>query len=286
MRTMMASAFGRWICSRASEWATTAMSAATPHSIALSAWVAACAVPATAPEARSAATTGFKVRLSKKEKSARLPGRFGSSSYCALPLPLVDGLVAVSLEGAVRGEASPGPAVVPVLPGAAGAPAAPAGALVAPPLAAPERYASHSEREIMPSPFLSMAEKSPVPRAPRLALRSPAGAFGSPAERGLAAPPVGPVPVLLAPEGGAPASPPPEELWARIRLSPAADTCAAKGRANAPATATTSNFLKFIQSPGWKWNESRLAWPVCVSPQSTCRRACSGRIYVTSRRGY
>src|SRR3954467_3506692 len=265
MRTMMASAFGRWICSRASEWATTAMSAATPHSIALSACVAAWAVPPRAPEARSAATTGFKVRPSKKEKSARLPGRFGSSSYCALPLPLVDGLVAVSLEGAVRGEASPGPAVVPVLPGAVGAAAAPAGALVAPPLAAPERYASHSEREIMPSPFLSMAEKSPMPRAPRLALRSPAGAFGSPAERGLATPPVGPGPTLLAREGGAPASPeplapedappapedaPPAAPWARMRLSPAADTCAAKGRANAPATATTSNFLKFIQSPG------------------------------------
>src|SRR3954468_16451471 len=258
MRTMMASALGRWICSRASECATTAISAATPHSIGLSARGAACAAAtARAPEARSAATTSFK--LISPKKSARFPGRRVDRNYCpapALPLPLVDGLVAVSLEGAVRGEASPGPAVVPVLPGAAGAAAAPAGALVAPPLAAPERYASHSEREIMPSPFLSMAEKSPMPRAPRLALRSPAGAFGSPAERGLAAPPVGPVPVLLAPEGGAPASPPLEELWARIRLSPAADTCAAKGRANAPATATTSNFLKFIQSPGWKWNES------------------------------
>src|SRR3954464_7094491 len=216
MRTMMASAFGRWICSRASEWATTAMSAATPHSIALSACVAAWAVPPRAPEARSAATTGFKVRPSKKEKSARLPGRFGSSSYCALPLPLVDGLVAVSLEGAVRGEASPGPAVVPVLPGAAGAAAAPAGALVAPPLAAPERwYASHSAREIMPSPFLSMAEKSAAPwllllldEAPAELLRGLAGALGSPALRGLAAPPVGPVPVLLAPEGGAPEVPP------------------------------------------------------------------------------
>src|SRR4051812_9540062 len=258
MRTMMASAFGRWICSRASEWATTAMSAATPHSIALSACVAAWAVPASAPEARSAATTGFKVRLSKKRKSARLPGRFGSCSYCALPVPLVDGVVAVSLEGAARGAASPGPAVVPVLPRAAGAVAAPAGAPVAPPLAASERwYASHSAREMLPSPFLSMAEKSGAPRPMLLLLdeasaelpRELAGDLGSPAVRGVATPPVGPVPVLLAPEGGAPASPPPE-LWARIRLSPAADTCAAKGRANAPATATTSNFLKFIQSPG------------------------------------
>src|SRR3954469_12640205 len=264
---MMASALGRWICSRASECATTAISAATPHSIGLSARGAACAAAtARAPEARSAATTSFK--LISPKKSARFPGRRVDRNYCpapALPLPLVDGLVAVSLEGGVRGEASRGPAVVPVLPGAVGAAAAPAGALVAPPLAAPERYASHSEREIMPSPFLSMAEKSPMPRAPRLALRSPAGAFGSPAERGLATPPVGPVPTLLAPEGGAPASPeplapedappapedaPPAAPWARMRLSPAADTCAAKGRANAPATATTSNFLKFIQSPG------------------------------------
>src|SRR3954464_2596830 len=109
---------------------------------------------------------------------------------------------------------------------------------------------------MLPSPFLSMAEKSAEPpmlllldEAPAELPRELAGALGSPAERGVATPPVGPVPVLLAPEGGAPASPPPE-LWARIRLSPAADTCAAKGRANAPATATTSNFLKFIQSPG------------------------------------
>src|SRR5262245_52237115 len=189
----------------------------------------------------------FQVDLSKK-RSARGPGRFASSSYCALPVPLVSGLLAVELEGAVRGEASPGPAVVPVLPCAP----------VAPPLAAAERvYASHSEREIMPSWFLSMAEKSGLPWlmlglevAPAELLRELVGAFGSPAVRGLATPPVGPVPVLLAPEGGAPASPPEEELCARMRLSPAADTCAAKGSAKAPATATTNSFLKFMQSPG------------------------------------
>src|SRR6185312_8986421 len=107
MRTMMASAWGRWICSRASEWATTAMSAATPHSCALSARVAACAFP------------GRRVHL----------------SYCALPVPLLEPLVAVSLEGAVRGEASPGPAVVPVLPEPLGVTALPE--LVAPPEAAP-----------------------------------------------------------------------------------------------------------------------------------------------------
>src|SRR3954465_15383502 len=144
---------------------------------------------------------------------------------------LVDGVVAVLLEGAARGAASPGPAVVPGLPPAAGAAAAPpgpgvvlswrgagggaaapAGAVVAPPLAAPERwYASHSAREMLPSPFLSMAEKSGAPRpmllllddAPAELPRELAGDLGSPAVRGVATPPVGPVPVLLAPEGGA-----------------------------------------------------------------------------------
>ncbi|HEY1288241.1 MAG TPA: hypothetical protein VGF58_07940 [Burkholderiales bacterium] len=165
-----------------------------------------------------------------------------------MPLPLVEGLVAVSLEGAVRGEASPGPAVVPVLPCAP----------VAPPLAAPERMcASHSEREIMPSWLVSMAEKSDAPRLalrelvlPLELLRPAVGALGSPAELGLAVPPVGAVPTALAPEGGAPALLELPLLWARMRLSPAADTCAAKGREKAPATATTNNFLKFIQSPG------------------------------------
>jgi hypothetical protein len=55
-----------------------------------------------------------------------------------LPVPLVSGWVAVALPGAVRGEVSPGPAVVPVLP----APLedeAPREELDAPPLAAPER---------------------------------------------------------------------------------------------------------------------------------------------------
>jgi hypothetical protein len=111
----------------------------------------------------------------------------------------------------------------------------------------------------MPSPFLSMAEKSALPRLARLdvvlpadGLRSAVGALGSPVDRVLALPPVaGDVPMLLEPDGGAPASPPDEELWARMRLSPAADTCAAKGRAKAAATATGSNFLRFIfQSPG------------------------------------
>jgi hypothetical protein len=108
----------------------------------------------------------------------------------------------------------------------------------------------------MPSPFLSMAEKSALPPfaclelvPPVLGLRSAVGALGSPADRVLRAPPVaGDVPMLLEPEGGAPASPPDEELWARMMLSPAADTCAAKGRAKAAATATGSNFLKFIFS--------------------------------------
>jgi hypothetical protein len=73
----------------------------------------------------------------------------------------------------------------------------------------------------MPSPFLSIAEKSAPPRPERLdvvlpvlGLRSAVGAFGSPVDCALGAPPVerGEVPMLLAPEGGAPASPPDEEL--------------------------------------------------------------------------
>ena len=90
-----------------------------------------------------------------------------------------------------------------------------------------------------------MAEKSASPRLARLdglallPVELPAvGAFGSPADCGLGVPPVGPLPTALVPD------------CARIMLSPAADTCAAKGTAKAPATATTNNFLKFIQSPG------------------------------------
>jgi hypothetical protein len=189
------------------------MSAATLHSIALWARGAACAVPARAPQARSAIATGFKF-VPPEKRSARLPGRLASCGYCALPVPLLEELVALSLPDPVRGEASPGPAVVPVLPRAA------EGAVVAPPLAAPERMcASHSEREIMPSPFLSMAEKSALPRLACLDVVPPVdglavGALGSPAERVLGVPPVarGEVPMLLAPEGGAPASAPPEEL--------------------------------------------------------------------------
>jgi len=68
--------------------------------------------------------------------------------------------------------------------------------------------ASHSAREIWPSPFLSSAEKSGersmvlvAPEAARRSLIPPAGAFGSPEVCGLGEPPLGPVPVLLAPDG-------------------------------------------------------------------------------------
>ena len=173
--------------------------------------------------------------------------------YFALPVPLVDGLVAVSLEGAVRGEASPGPAVVPVV----GAPlAGPTDPAVPPPAAAPLpeaaapalKCASHSAREIWPSLFLSRAEKSGIPVAPLAApgalaptageLDPAVGAFGSPEVCGLGEPPEGPVPVLLAPAGA------PD--WARMSLSPSADACAASGKAKAPATATAINVLNFI----------------------------------------
>jgi hypothetical protein len=113
------------------------MSAATPHSIALSARGAAWAADARAPAARSTATADFTV-VSKK-RSARFPGRFCDLRYFALPSPLVEGVVAVSLPGPVFGLAEPGPAVVPVVPEPLGLTALPegvaAGALVAPPVA-------------------------------------------------------------------------------------------------------------------------------------------------------
>src|SRR5687767_7954712 len=54
MRAMMAPARGRWICSWARERATIAMSAAMPHSMALSALGAASAEDAAAPPSSSA----------------------------------------------------------------------------------------------------------------------------------------------------------------------------------------------------------------------------------------
>jgi hypothetical protein len=74
--------------------------------------------------------------VSPEKEDARFPGRLASCNYWALPVPLVSGLVALALPGAVRGEASPGPAVVPVLPEPLEL-VAPRELLVAPPLAAP-----------------------------------------------------------------------------------------------------------------------------------------------------
>jgi hypothetical protein len=54
-----------------------------------------------------------------------------------LPWPLVSGVVAVALPVPVRGDASPGPAVVPVLPEPLEEVAPREGLLLAPPLAAP-----------------------------------------------------------------------------------------------------------------------------------------------------
>jgi hypothetical protein len=54
-----------------------------------------------------------------------------------LPWPLVLGVVAVALPVPVRGDASPGPAVVPVLPEPLEEVAPREGLLLAPPLAAP-----------------------------------------------------------------------------------------------------------------------------------------------------
>lgn len=57
--------------------------------------------------------------------------------YFGLPCPLVDGLVAVSLDGAVRLLAEPGPAVVPVVPEPLGDITLPDGLVVAPLVAEP-----------------------------------------------------------------------------------------------------------------------------------------------------
>lgn len=132
----MASALGRWICSLASEWATTAMSAATPHSIALSARGAAWAPDISNPPAKSAATTDLTF-VSEKERAPGFPGAVQGLPYLGLPCPLVDGLVAVSLEGAVLLLAEPGPAVAPVVPEPLGLTTLPDGAAVVPPAAAP-----------------------------------------------------------------------------------------------------------------------------------------------------
>jgi hypothetical protein len=180
--------------------------------------------------------------LQKKSGSrfARAPRT--ADGYCALPCPLVEGFVAVALPEPVWLDAVPGPAVVPVV---LEPPALPEGEVVDP-LLAPERLlvesrtAFHSAREICPSPLRSYVEKSELmPRlAPAVAPRSLVGAFGSPAVRGLGTPPLGPVPVALAPDG------PP--LCARMNLSPSADACAARGTAKAPAAARAIKVLSLI----------------------------------------
>jgi hypothetical protein len=184
-------------------------------------------------------------RVLQKKTGARVTGRRTCCSYFALPVPLVDGLVAVSLEGAVRLDASPGPAVVPVVEGALrslrtlGAALAPPTALpVDPPAALPvtPRLASRMQ-------FSRSVPTMPVQRLVSLFIGAPAArsrcVAGSPADWGLGCtPPVGPRPTALAPAG------PPD--WARIILSPSADACADNGRAKAPATATANKVLIFI----------------------------------------
>jgi hypothetical protein len=241
------------------------MSAATPHSISLSARGAAWTADTTDPAANSAAATNLTLISRKKKRPvSRAPLR---CAYCALPLPLVDGLVAVSLEGAVLGEASPGPAVVPVLPEPPGVTALPDGLVVAPPVAEPVVPAEESVvlEPVAPDTAprgarasrMQDSRSTPVMDSQRLvsALLSAVGALGSPDDWVLGTPPVEPVPVLLAPDA-----------WARIIVSPAADTCAAKGRVRAAATATVSN-LSFI-SVSWLNEKRNLIWPR-ASPRFT-----------------
>ena len=210
-------------------------------------------VPARAPEARSAATTGFKL-ISPKKESARFPGRCAACSYCALPVPLVRAAGRrVARRARCAGRLRPVPRCVPVLPRAAGAAACPPGCARRAAAAPRRTCGTHPIRRARScrrrscrwrrnrrcrrlAPLELVPARAAVAGRRGLGLARRAGWSCRPWARARAARP-----------GGRPASP---ELCARMRLSPAADTCAAKGRANAPATATTSNFLKFIQSPG------------------------------------
>jgi hypothetical protein len=90
------------------------------------------------------------------------------------------------------------------------------------------------------------------------------GAFGSPADCGLAVPPVGPLPTLLEPEA-----------WARISPSLSADACAASGKAKAAATPTASNVLSFI-TVSWL-NERRIS-PGLASPRFTANTVPVGAL--------
>jgi hypothetical protein len=143
-----------------------------------------------------------------------------------LPVPLEDELVAESLPEPTFGEDSPGPAVVPVWP---------AGAVLAPPVAEPVVPADEPDEVPARASRMQLSRCAPVMLSQRRcsALGS-FGALGSPADCVVGTPPVGPVPTALAPD------------WARIILSLSADACAARGRANAPASATTSNLFSFI----------------------------------------
>src|SRR5438874_3477792 len=94
MRAMIAPAFGRWMCSLASECATIAMSAATPHSSALSARGAAITDDAMSPPSRTAASF-FTSQLQKN--GARFPGRPFAFALLFRVLRRDDGAVCAAL---------------------------------------------------------------------------------------------------------------------------------------------------------------------------------------------
>ena len=125
----------------------------------------------------------------------------------------------------------------------------------------PRRYGgTHPIRRArsMPSPFLSMAEKSGEPwpllgwtrRPPNCCASRPCGRLARRPCAGWLRRPWARCPCCSRPRRGAACVAARGRALGENELVTAADTCAAKGRANAPATATTSNFLKFIQSPG------------------------------------
>jgi len=156
-----------------------------------------------------------------------------------LPLPLVSGLVAEALPGAVLGEDSPGPAVVPVLPDPPGVTTLPDGLVVAPLVAEPVVPTADPVAPVV-APLGARASRMQVSRSvPVMASQRRSSAFlsvaaaGSPADLGLATPPVGAVPTAPAPEGPS----------ATMVLSPAADAWPARDRPKAAASATTINFF-------------------------------------------
>src|SRR3954470_11860537 len=252
MRTMIASALARCTSSRASECATTAMSAAMPHSSALSARGAAAAGSATA--SNTPANSLFTLISKEKRPVARAPCCYRYFSPAGALLPVLPPSLAAA-----------GPPEL----GVFGVPMVELGfALLAP---VPERVRFLPVRLLSVSVALLSVLLAPVEPAPALEPEPAEGlacgcvALGAVVDPLAALPaplvelpvPEGPAPVTAAPElpspGAldAPVAPvvpaleaPPACATTMLLLS--ADACAANGTAKAPATATAIKVLNFI----------------------------------------